>query len=572
MRDKVDSEETRIIYVYRYLSWALTSSVYLTGRPYSIIFFKLGVILSLLISSKIVTDLYIKLKENKVKLRTLLLIETVGITLLLLPTGGLMSPFIWYALNPTLVSASYLPTYFCWVNLSFYLFTGSIMSFILFNPNNISILQMFADNSNLILVFVLITLAVQLLANLAKKLYIQTNVLQQQKERMIEINEELKIVNIEKEESMEQIMSLYQVVEALNNHSSKEKLLETLSIYTTKLTKSQLCFFYIINSKEGEGLIIANKNLTLIEQEKLSTELQKLELQLSDTRSLKEISLINKEFLIMPILSQTTYFGILAIAKQKDLSSNEANQSLKNLRFLAELSAVTLERFNLEDIEDHLLLMEEQNRIANEIHDSVSQRLFSISYAIHGLLGRWNNISKEEIKDYLTEIRESSNSAMQELRNSIYKLSSKKKGEKSLEVTLRTFLESMSKLYSLDINLEIEGDEDILPLTLKKGFTRIIREACGNAVRHGRCKEINLDLVIGNEFTSLSITDNGKGFVVNKEALEIQKGLGISNMRNLVYSFSGGIEILSELGKGTKIHIIIPGEGFSKAHQEGFAI
>jgi len=44
--------------------------------------------------------------------------------------------------------------------------------------------------------------------------------------------------------------------------------------------------------------------------------------------------------------------------------------------------------------------MEEQNRIANEIHDSVSQRLFSISYGIHGVLGRWNDISKEELKDY----------------------------------------------------------------------------------------------------------------------------------------------------------------------------
>lgn len=183
IKEKIVSDETSIIYAYRYLSLALTSFVYIAGKPYSIIFFKLGVIVSLFISSKIITDLYIKYKENKVVLKTLVLVETLGITLLLLPTGGLKSPFIWYALNPTLVAACYLHTCFCWINLAFYLFIGLIMSYTLFNSNNIGILEMIIDNSNIVLVFILITLAVQLLAGLTQKLYTQTKVLEEQKKK-----------------------------------------------------------------------------------------------------------------------------------------------------------------------------------------------------------------------------------------------------------------------------------------------------------------------------------------------------------------------------------------------------
>jgi len=559
IKDKNVSEEIKIIYVYRYLSWALTSFVYLTGRPYSIIFFKLGVIVSLLISSKIITDLYIKYKGNKGMLRKLVLIETLGITLLLLPTGGLVSPFIWYALNPTLVAASYLPAYFYWMNLVFYLLTGSTMSYVLFNPNNNSIVVMFMNNSNLTLVFILITLAVQLLANLTKKLYIQTKALH--------------LSNFQKQESIEHIMSLYQIIEALNNHSTKNKLFETLAIYTGKLTKSDLSFFWLPNTKEEGAMIKTSKDLNQIELQEIQAELEQLGLKENRLQVLQEIRIVNKDFVAIPILSPTTYFGIIAVEKKSYANTDEIEQRTRLLEFLAGLSAVTLERFNLEDIEDHLIVMEEQNRIANEIHDSVSQRLFSISYAIHGILGRLKTISSEELKEYLIEVNESSNLSMQELRNSIYRLSSKKKGEKSLKVTLKAFLDSISKLHNIIIDFEVQGDESLLPLPLKKGITRIIREGCGNAIRHGKCQQIYLDIEIHREFISLSIIDDGKGFILNKEVAENQKGLGISNIKNLVHSFNGNIEINSEIGKGTEIHImLLLGEGFSNVQQGGFAI
>ncbi|MDF2538653.1 MAG: hypothetical protein K0S76_1674 [Herbinix sp.] len=232
-------------------------------------------------------------------------------------------------------------------------------------------------------------------------------------------------------------------------------------------------------------------------------------------------------------------------------------QNMKLIEFLSGLSAVTLERFHQEEIENSLIVMEEQNRIANEIHDSVSQRLFSISYAIHGLLGRWTTMSKEELKGYLVELNETSNYAMQELRNSIYQLSSKKNGKKSLQIALRELIHSISKLHSININYELTGDDERLPLSLKKGITRIIQEACSNAIRHGKCRSIRLNLNVEKDSIQLVIQDDGVGFNAN-ESEEKVKGLGLSNIKNLVLTFHGDIKIESALGKGTGIHIIIP--------------
>ena len=105
-----------ILYLYRYLSWFFTSLFYLFTQLNAPIVLKVGVIVTLFGAAKILTDLYIKFSNSHRILEIAILVETIGITLLIIPTGGLHSPFIWYALNPVLVAASFLPLYFCWVN------------------------------------------------------------------------------------------------------------------------------------------------------------------------------------------------------------------------------------------------------------------------------------------------------------------------------------------------------------------------------------------------------------------------------------------------------------------------
>jgi NarL family two-component system sensor histidine kinase LiaS len=441
------------------------------------------------------------------------------------------------------------------MNMVFYLLTSTVMTYFFFNPQQYNLVELiFANDNNLILVFILITLVVQLLAGLTRKLSIQARALQE--------------LNSQKQESINHIMSLYQIIEAMNNNNSKDKLFETLAEYTAKLTKSDLCFCWLPGNIIEEDLFKVSNNLCNINLREIQLELRNMSEHSNTFSGAQELSLAGYYFLVMPIMIPSTPIGILAVQKQCNNSLGCYEQSNKLLEFLSGLSTVILERFNMEEIEDSLLIMNEQNRIANEIHDSVSQRLFSISYAIHGILGRWKTMSKKELYEYLIEINESSSNAMQELRNAIYQLSSKKKGEKTLQVTLKEFLDNIGKLHHIIVDLQIEGNEGLLSLSIKKAITRIIREACNNAVRHGRCQNINLILKINADLIYLSIADDGNGFTIINDISGKEYGLGLSNIQSLVSSFNGNININSTVGEGTNIKITMPIKEYIKLSKE----
>ena len=117
------------------------------------------------------------------------------------------------------------------------------------------------------------------------------------------------------------------------------------------------------------------------------------------------------------------------------------------------------------------MIAQEQNRIANEIHDNVSQRLFSITCAAHVLISKLETNNKEELEEQLLLIKYCASTAMQELRSSIYRLSSKKRGENTLEVSLKAYLDSISKLNKVSINFTMTGNGEKLSYYLKTPFT-----------------------------------------------------------------------------------------------------
>lgn len=180
-------EEIKLLNAYRAMSWILTSLVYFTTDS-SDKLIKFGVIFVLLITSTIVVNVY-KRYDNISKVdKAFVFIETIGITLILLPTGGLKSPFIWYALNPVLISAYFFSNLFCWFNLICYLSCSTIVSFLFFNPSKNSLMEVIQENSQHILIFILITFAVQLLM-------VMNNKLKHKSEELIKANNKLNEAN-----------------------------------------------------------------------------------------------------------------------------------------------------------------------------------------------------------------------------------------------------------------------------------------------------------------------------------------------------------------------------------------
>lgn len=523
--------QEKILYIYRYISWALTSIVYFSIMPNDVLVYKLGVILSLLMVTSYLNKCYFKYIDNVVVTRSLIFAEIIGIEFLLLPTGGLESPFIWYALNPILIASSYLPSYLSWVSLIYYLLTCPLMSLIFFNPQKMSLLQIYINNINLLLVFILINLAMQLLSKLAN---------------------ELQKSNNEKEDVIEQIMKLYQIIETLNNNNSQETLLEHISLYTSHITKGGTNLFWL---KENDILII-NESVSNDDFNLIKSNINRIDLDYIKNNKVSKVLLNNKYYITCPIMSPTFFYGIGAIEVKEKINLNIFNSNTKHLKFITELISVMLDRFYLENIENQLHIMEEQNRIANEMHDNVSQRLFSITYGLHGLLGNLDSIPKKVERDFLIEMKNSSNEAMQELRKIIYKLSTKKNGNTYLKNTVTDFVNNIAKLHNISVDFSINGNEGDISSDFKKTIIRIIRESCANSIKHGNCNSILIRLSLEDNYVNLMLYDNGKGFLYSN-VLNCS-GLGLSNIKSQVNSYNGDLKIESNIGKGTKINISIP--------------
>ncbi len=194
----------RVSVAYRYISCLITSILYLTAdfsENTSINMYKIIVVLTLWVMTVIINGIYLDSDRPKYGVA---IMEMVGLTLLLIPTGGLESPFIWYALNTVLLLGSY-KVLISWFALGFYLATGTIISVVLFNPEKMELFRFLWTKSEMIMVFILTIIAIRFLTRINKEL-------SDQQEELINTNARLIYANEKAENSIGHVMSLYQIM------------------------------------------------------------------------------------------------------------------------------------------------------------------------------------------------------------------------------------------------------------------------------------------------------------------------------------------------------------------------
>ena len=539
------SEAIRLIYSYRYASLFITSIFYLSAGPIAILPYKLATVVSLYIAARLITDIYVRYLQFTRRLQTIILLETLIITLLLAPTGGLDSPFIWYALNPVLVAAAYLSSHFCWFNLVFYMTSAAFISSGMFNKGNF--IELLMQRSYLMLVFILITLLVQLMSALLKKL-----------------NE----ANKKQSEALEHTMSLYKIIEAFTSKDELQTFFQTFTNYLAELSKAKISFFWQNTDTEDLGQLFSNDNISKDLQVRLQMQLELKIANLKRNDYYIVFKINNRSFQAVVVKSSTKIYGVLGIEVE---DYNTDSQILeRQLTFLSDLSSIVLERFAMEEVTGKLMLMEDRNRIANEIHDSVSQQLFSISSALYRLKTNWRSLPEKDIIKQLELLSSSGNIAMRELRQSIYSLSTQKFGERIFFSSIQAYLESLARLNDIVINVDLTGEQEQLPAGLEKCIYRIVCEATGNALKHGNSSIISVQLHVNSSVIKIIVEDNGSGFELEKMDKE-SVGLGLRNMQKLVHSVGGIFKMKSTLGVGTKVHVELPTEQINVIKQGGIA-
>lgn len=258
-------------------------------------------------------------------------------------------------------------------------------------------------------------------------------------------------------------------------------------------------------------------------------------------------------YYLVPIEINQTFYGFIGVLWDKRASAEFKENLRQDLIILAEWCAIIYEMVYAETYRARSILEVEQKRIAEEIHDFIMGRLFSAVCATSVLI-RSATIAEKD-REQLQLIASTVNQALRDLRSIIYSLSSTS-NEKNL-LQIRRYLKETEKLHGINVSLLINEDGIQIGGQQVRALYRIICEAANNAIQHGQCKSLNVEIIPDGSELCLMISDDGFGFDPQNTSNE-DWGLGLSNIRKIAQSLNGFLSIESNSGQGTQMKILVP--------------
>jgi len=201
-----------------------------------------------------------------------------------------------------------------------------------------------------------------------------------------------------------------------------------------------------------------------------------------------------------------------------------------------------------------LAVLEERNRLSRELHDSVTQSLYSLVLFTEGWRRMLKSEGTDKIEEYLNRIGEIAQQSLKEMRLLILELRPPILEQEGLVGALKKRLDAVEKRVGIAARVVME-DFIELPPQVEEELYWIAQEALNNALKHARATKETVRIYIQDETTVLEIADNGKGF--DPKTVDQMGGMGMVNMRDRVKRIDGLLAIRSSPGKGTVIKVSV---------------
>lgn len=266
------------------------------------------------------------------------------------------------------------------------------------------------------------------------------------------------------------------------------------------------------------------------------------------------------DFLGLPIRDGDETIGALFLANkncpkpQGGCGFTEEDQAL--LGILAQHAAIALTNARLYERSRELTIAEERSRLAHELHDAVSQKLFSLrltAQAATALVDR----DPARAKDELHQVAALAAEAAEELRAAVVELRPAALDEDGLLATLRTQIQVLDRAHTARVTFTGHGFR-ALPAAQEEALLRVAQEALHNALRHSGAEHVHVDVERRGRGAVLRVTDDGRGFDPTA-VRSAGRHLGLVSMRDRASGAGGTLTVESAPGKGTEIEMEVPG-------------
>ncbi len=258
----------------------------------------------------------------------------------------------------------------------------------------------------------------------------------------------------------------------------------------------------------------------------------------------------------IPLYAQGKQLGVLNVASPdwRELAAGD----LRLLYTVGDVVSIAVQRARLFAQSVRYGAVEERNRLAREIHDTLAQGLAAITMqleAADALLGAGGDPARagQAVQQALALARAN----LEEARRSVHDLRAAPLEGRTLEQALAELAREWAARGAVEIRFQARGAGRSLSTRVETGLYRIAQEALSNAVRHAGAQLITISLAPGPEEVRLIVADNGRGF----DPAGVPPGrYGLAGLRERARILGGSSRVRSRVGRGTRIEVTVPYE------------
>jgi len=253
----------------------------------------------------------------------------------------------------------------------------------------------------------------------------------------------------------------------------------------------------------------------------------------------------------IPMIHGGRPLGALSAYFRSGQRPNEPTMTF--LHAIAGLAASSAEIFRLVSASQHQVALEERQRLARELHDSVSQALYGIALGARSARNRLARDPQRAVEplDYVLSLAEA---ALADMRSLILELQPEALEREGLVGALVKRAEAIKGRYDIDVRTDLP-DEPPIPVGTKQDIYRIAQEALHNLVKHSRAKHASLRLRVDRDALTMEVADDGEGFDPSRS---YPGHFGLPSMRERAESGGGELQIESRPGEGTTVRVRVP--------------
>ena len=262
-----------------------------------------------------------------------------------------------------------------------------------------------------------------------------------------------------------------------------------------------------------------------------------------------------RSFLGVPIVAPEGVIGAFYLTEKETAPSFDAHDR-ELIELLASHAAIAITNARLYERSRELSILSERNRLALELHDVVSQKLFSLNLAAEAantLLDR----GPEEARPQLERVRDLARDALAELRALIFGLRPAELERDGLDGVLRKEATMLQRVHGVKVQVDADGEAPQLEPACAGEILRIVEEALHNAVRHAEADTVTVRLHGAGRALHVEVADDGIGFDPTDPELRSHH-LGLTSMEERARELGGRLTLAASPGNGTVVSLEVP--------------